>query len=406
MPDNTPYQVGFSQTASFALAMDKATGVSYWMVAIPPGTYGDGAFVNQTPGINFFILKYSAQGNLTGAIGPLDIQYIEGYLGTLHFYRNPYNGFFYMYAMKDSPTGSVSIGGQTTDKCFLLACFNEQGQFQWMRTDTSTSPYYSCLFDLTFDTDNSLYIAGKLCVNNMDSFLGVSANTTNTSPAFVMKTDPTASNVIWSSYGNKEADNCGGIALNGDEVGFAGRANASNFTWGGQVLNVNTIGEGSEALLARFNKTTGACIALTKIPGDAGYDDVGSALTVDAAGDYLFGGGIGHQMTFASGDIYNDGLETDFFVAKYATAPCQPLGLNDNQNDGFGLYPNPVDKQMVVSSSTSARYVLVDMTGKQLAKGSLSEGENILETASLPPGVYLLKIQNQKTTVTLRVVKK
>ncbi|UMY66917.1 T9SS type A sorting domain-containing protein [Flavobacterium sp. HJ-32-4] len=403
-PDDTPIENGLLKTRSYALAMDKATATAYWLVEIPDGPVGDGAFVN-TSGFKFFILKYNAQGTLTGAIGPLDIQYNGGYIGTLHFYRNPYNGYFYMYAMKDSAAATITLGGQTTDKCFLLACFNEQGQFQWMRTDTTTNVYYSCLFDLAFDSDNSLYIAGRLSINNIDSFLGVSSNT-NVNPPFVMKTDPTASTVIWSSYANKQADNCGGIALNGDEVGFAGRANASNFTWGGQVLNVNTIGEGSEALLARFNKTTGACIALTKIPGDAGYDDVGSALTVDAAGDYLFGGGIGHQMTFASGDIYNDGLQTDFFVAKYATAPCQPLGVNDNQNDGFGLYPNPVDTQLFVSSRTAARYVLVDMTGKQLAKGSLSEGENILETASLPPGVYLLKIQNQKTTTTLRVVKK
>ncbi|WP_264557865.1 hypothetical protein [Flavobacterium sp. N1718] len=61
-PDDTPIENGLLKTRSYALAMDKATATAYWLVEIPDGPVGDGAFVN-TSGFKFFILKYNAQGN-------------------------------------------------------------------------------------------------------------------------------------------------------------------------------------------------------------------------------------------------------------------------------------------------------------------------------------------------------
>lgn len=82
--------------------------------------------------------------------------------------------------------------------------------------------------------------------------------------------------------------------------------------------------------MARFNKNNGEWAGLAKIDGEIGYDDLRTALAVDASGDYKLGGAMGHQL-FANANttLLNNGPQSDFFVAKFSTSLWSPLAVNE-----------------------------------------------------------------------------
>src|SRR5690606_12682293 len=141
-----------------------------------------------------------------------------------------------------------------------------------------------------------------------------------------------------------------------------------------------------EVLLARFNKTTGACIALTKIPGDNGFNDVGTALAVDASGDYILGGGFGHHLYINGNTLTNNGAQSDFFIAKYATTPCSPLDTEEKNPTDIKIYPNPVGSTFVLDSPQPVAYSIYSVTGQLIANGSTTPQDPTIDSSSWAAG--------------------
>src|SRR5690606_9916389 len=104
---------------------------------------------------------------------------------------------------------------------------------------------------------------------------------------------------------------------------------------------VNNSNEGQDVLLARFNKNTGECIALDRIPSTPGYMDTGTALAADASGDYIVGGGFESDIYINGTTLTNSGNQSDFFVAKYATEPCSELSVSQHSSENIKVFPNP-----------------------------------------------------------------
>ncbi len=98
--------------------------------------------------------------------------------------------------------------------------------------------------------------------------------------------------------------------------------------WGSQSIAGPGANNGTDPLLAQFNTTTGACTSLVRIPGTNGYSDEITSITQDAAGDLVVGGYMGLNLTVNGTTYTYNGGNTDYFVAKYTTQPCQPLALD------------------------------------------------------------------------------
>lgn len=382
--------IAIGQTGHRGLGVD-AVGNCYWLVSIPSGTYADGAFVNSMSGSNLFILKYDANGNFINAIY-LDIQ-LSGTPFSLgvKFYRNPNTGYFYITSVDDGGGGSAAVvGGQTITHSAFIACFNELGQFQWKKESTGTTGGGLKFYNLLFDNSNNIYLSGEM-VGTLGAIFGYS---TTDWTSFVLKTDSTADNLLWgTSYSNNNgAYTYGAIALNGNEVGYAGYCFGNNFTWGSQSIFASNDNEGTEVLLARFNKNTGACLGLHKIPGNVGYDDYGTALTVDASGDYILGGGFGNQLTISGNTLQNAGSQTDFFLAKFATSACSPLSNEEFNVNEIKVYPNPVKDNLYWQGETGwTNYEVYSLLGQKVAEGKIEVGQNQININHLTKGIYLLK---------------
>jgi hypothetical protein len=404
-PNNVSSTIGY-QTSSKSFSTD-LMGNSYWLVMIPPGTYADGAFVNGMTGNNWFVFKYDTNGNFTSATY-LDMQLTYDFLLQLKFYRNPNNGYFYMSSMRydngATPDATAVIAGQTVTHSAFIACFNDLGQFQWKKENTNTPGGSLFIYNLDFDNQNNIYLGGRLIGMNLDSFLGLTIPEP-IATSFVMKVNPTASTLLWSTYYNHNGSpNVGAVLVNGSEVGFTGYCFSSNFTWGTQSIFASNTNQGTEVLFARFNATTGACTALNKIPGDVGYGDAGTALAVDASGDYILGGGFGHYLYDVNNNfVINSGSQTDFFVAKFATQACSPLSTEEFDKDQINIFPNPVTDVFAVSVKENMQYELYTITGILVAKGSLTQQQSNIDIQKLASGCYLLHLKNEDGSI--KVVK-
>jgi hypothetical protein len=380
--------------------------ILYWYVWLPPGTYADGAFTNsntaepKTP----YVLQYNLDGTFISATQLGTVQTYASY--TVKYYRNPYNGYHYATILKGSSSSTFAINGQPVVNSVALVCYDNNGTFLWKTENTSTTIGGVLLNDLSFDGQNNIFIAGGVTGLNMSSFLGLSHPLYGT--GFLMKTNPTATNAIWTSTPSLGGVGCNKIYYSGSEITVTGTAGGGpNLTWSLQTLTIPGANQGSDVLLARFNSATGACISLNKITSSTPSSDFGAAITKDASGDYIVGGGFGGALYNVNNvATWNEGGDTDFFIAKFATQPCQPLSSESFEETNIAIYPNPVQNIFTVPVKENTKYQLYNITGVLVKEGSVTTAENTISISELSSGCFVLKLQSESNKIeTVKVIK-
>ncbi|MGL2965137.1 T9SS type A sorting domain-containing protein [Flavobacterium sp. XGLA_31] len=74
-------------------------------------------------------------------------------------------------------------------------------------------------------------------------------------------------------------------------------------------------------------------------------------------------------------------------------------------NDALGFYPNPVNNgKIYITSKTSLdkEILIFDVLGKKVLQTTISSRE--LSIASIPPGVYIIKITEGDSTATRKLI--
>ncbi|MBB4117904.1 hypothetical protein GGR32_000176 [Mesonia hippocampi] len=389
---------GANKFTSFNTAIDKSTSIIYWLTYIPPGSYDNGNYVNTRPGNTYHIFKYDANGNFLGAVY-LDIQ-LTGIAGNyLKMYRNPNNGNYYFTGRRfdnGNQPSTATIGGQQVSGSLYLACFNPQGDFQWLRQNTYNQGVGTIIYGLDFDNQNNIYMGGVFLGFGYDTFLGQSVPE-QIVPRFVMKTNPDATQVDWFSTDSQGFVSKAGFRMKNDVVAFTAGAGRTNFTWGNKSISITSDGT-FEPLLAFFDKDTGETLELTFIPGNPGNSDNGTALDIDANGDVLLGGALKHTLYDANGgQVMNPNpSNTNFFIAKYALEPCPELGTNTWKTQSIKLWPNPANREIHISVLAPSSYRMYIITGQLVKEGKLNTGKNSLNLQELPSGLYLIETTNQQ----------
>ncbi|CAM3786782.1 T9SS type A sorting domain-containing protein [Flavobacterium gelidilacus] len=405
---NVSTSVGISQTGSLGLQVDNI-GNSYWLVAVPPGSYENGAFISTESTTKFFIFKYDTNGVFISAT-LMDFVISNSFIQNLRFYRNPQTGQYYLTSNKsNSGSATATLGTTTVAGSFFIASYGVNGQKLWHQEDaagTSGSLFES--YDLTTDILNNIYFSGSVFGNSSVLFMGFTVPQTGDKP-FIIKLNPSGTTLLWSTYPqdlNGTYNSCG-LAVNGSEIGYTGMCFGSAYTWGSQSIFASNTNQGTEVLFGRFNTTTGDCLSLVKIPGDNGYEDNGSSLAVDSSGDYIIGGGFGHLLTVNGTTLINEGSQSDFFIAKYATTSCSLSSNEFEKEQGLNFYPNPVNDILTIDIKENSNYILYNLQGRTIKQGNLSSSQNTIDCSLLVSGCYMLHVEdsnNNKQVV--KVLKK
>ena len=380
-----------SGVKGFAIEED---GTSHILAILTPGTYANGAFTATIAGNNFYILKYGPSGNFIGSTY-LDMQFLGNAASRMKFYRNRYNGNYYFVGDK-APGSDATVSGQSILNSAYLFSFSGAGQFLWRR-ENNVQNITTYFYNLDFDSESNIYIAGRFIGLGIDSFLGFSLSEPTT-PSFLMKTNPTAQGHIWATANNGTFDNrSGSMLLNGGTLAVASAGYGTAFTWGGVTANINANGTLTDILLSRFNASTGACLSMNTIASSSGSDDRGTAIAVDVSGDYIVGGAFASTLNInGTSSLTNIGGQSDFMVAKFATSPCSPLSTEEFNFLKSKVYPNPSSNQVIVRTFEDSSYCLRNISGQMIKKGSLLSGDNTVDIQGVPSGLYILTIENSR----------
>ncbi|MCF6349586.1 MAG: T9SS type A sorting domain-containing protein [Flavobacteriaceae bacterium] len=81
------------------------------------------------------------------------------------------------------------------------------------------------------------------------------------------------------------------------------------------------------------------------------------------------------------------------------------LSISDTAFDtSLSIYPNPTNNQVNIKTDRNANYMISSISGQILQKGILTQGTNILEISTLSQGVYFIKIKDNQTEVTQKLI--
>lgn len=86
-------------------------------------------------------------------------------------------------------------------------------------------------------------------------------------------------------------------------------------------------------------------------------------------------------------------------------AECEALSSEYFERIGFEMYPNPSNGSFTLKVLQNADYSIFDINGKQLKKGELYIGNNTLNIALIPSGLYLLQIKTAEGVFVKKMIK-
>ncbi len=87
-----------------------------------------------------------------------------------------------------------------------------------------------------------------------------------------------------------------------------------------------------------------------------------------------------------------------------------PVGLEETTFDKlqWSIYPNPISASLTINAanlSETTQVDLLDITGRSLQSGNLNNGQALLNTASLPAGIYFVRLSSANFSQVKKIVK-
>jgi len=261
--------------------------------------------------------------------------------------------------------------------------------------------------------------AGNQSINNLYASLASYTFTHSFSSPYLMKLD-TDGNLLWGTNLNpaegSEQNNCGScpgrsIAINGDEVAIAGSLLANSW---GAISMPRVFGDGPAPVLVRFNKETGEPIAMNEVKDLLGVNSSEELMTVatDLNGNYVVGG-YARSTIFVNhptiAPLATNGGDSDFFIAKLGTGPCEPLSVDEPVKNKIKLYPNPTGGMLYIEAENLQSYAVYNLLGQELINGNNNNNDNSsfnINLEGLSRGTYLVRLIGMDgSVVTEKVVR-
>ncbi|WP_242649273.1 T9SS type A sorting domain-containing protein [Aequorivita soesokkakensis] len=197
------------------------------------------------------------------------------------------------------------------------------------------------------------------------------------------------------------------IDMDGNELSVIPAATHQTVVYGGAIDNVSPGGPflwihdqtgtaPSRDFVTQLNATTG-------VPTGVVYD-----FSAD-------GFASGATDVLAGGLAITDEIDGHNGLALVGMCQCTPsnlifaveltpsLGVSDNSNSNFSIYPNPANGKVNINTSIAGekQVVVYDLLGKQVIN-TTTNGE--LNISALKSGVYLVSITQNETTATVKLV--
>ncbi len=84
---------------------------------------------------------------------------------------------------------------------------------------------------------------------------------------------------------------------------------------------------------------------------------------------------------------------------------CLTLSIQNTKKTFGNIYPNPTTSVIYIDSLTEGNYILTNVSGQVLQKGSLSNGKNIINIDHLIKGLYFINITSRFPRIIKKIIK-
>lgn len=202
-----------------------------------------------------------------------------------------------------------------------------------------------------------------------------------------------------------------GITFNGNQVIIAGAGHVENW---GNGFNINMpYGHRVDPYLLFLNKQTGATEGLTHVLGSVTIEHGFTKVATDNDGNYVVGGYTHGGLFLADNDNIPDlyiqsGGYTDFLYAKYAATPCGVANNKAFDKLNLSVYPNPTNDIInIKTDETLQSFQVFNILGQELFNGDFETMNPTISLEKLTQGTYFVKVKTQNNTEgTFKVIKK
>ena len=96
---------------------------------------------------------------------------------------------------------------------------------------------------------------------------------------------------------------------------------------------------------------------------------------------------------------------SESILAGQTTLPTSIEPSEASSSLNVSVFPTKVTDKVSISTQDAAAYIITNMTGAVVDQGVLMAGENLISTAQLTKGIYLIKVNNTNGSVVKRIVK-
>ncbi|MEQ9442224.1 MAG: T9SS type A sorting domain-containing protein [Cyclobacteriaceae bacterium] len=126
----------------------------------------------------------------------------------------------------------------------------------------------------------------------------------------------------------------------------------------------------------------------------------------------LIEGATTNQIDLTSAGPYTVLVTNDDDCASAMSEPFQVTSIEDKFDQAVRVYPNPVEEELTIAlpkaitASETTQVALYDLQGRELIRRPVRQYSNTtLDTQSLEPGVYLLRVQSREFVLQKKVQK-
>ena len=221
--------------------------------------------------------------------------------------------------------------------------------------------------------------------------------------------------VTWTRLNSPVNNFSGGTAIaNGATLIFSSPLNGALLKVAGTAVTWHTTTDGGTTWSAGIPYAGGTNRNISYVPGTnivIATGGAGSLKSLDNGTTFTAFGGAGQKTANAFLDAttgWTGGFNTVAAVGGIFKL-TGALGINsfDKESKNFGVYPNPTNGLVNISSLEAADYKLKvsDLTGKVLLEKSLNGIDSNVDVTSLSTGAYFFTLSASNKTETFKVIK-
>lgn len=252
---------------------------------------------------------------------------------------------------------------------------------------------------VTLDANSNVFVSGFF--SNTISFDAISITAGGGSKPYTVKFD-TNGNALWAKNitGSDCAGNVYGIDTDSQgNVYLAGMTNCASLNFGnGVALGMGGIGG---VYVVKYN-ASGQAVWAKK----SSSENINNVTSIDCHNEneiYVAGTFTSPTISFGTQTLTKTESNFDLYIAKLNFTP---LSSEEFETDAAAIYPNPASHFLRIQNLDAvSSYELFDAAGRNVARGVITPGNAQISVEQLPSGVYYIKIGQQHTSVTRKVIK-